>query len=214
MNPDLLVNAVLRGVLGGRKKPSRRALRYLTGGRGSLVNAGTLLGAAGVAWGIYETLQRQSSAPPAGGTPAAASGPGLAPPVPPPLPSSAPPPAPQDEALRLVRLAISAANADGSMDERERAAVLEQAASAGLGDLLASEIGQSRPLPEIVAGLTDASQRATMYVLAYTIIRGDERVSGAERIYLARLASLLGLDPSTVQQLETDAARRIDEQTE
>ena len=31
--------------------------------------------------------------------------------------------------------------------------------------------------------------RATLYVLAFTIVRADEHVSGAERIYLAQLAT-------------------------
>jgi uncharacterized membrane protein YebE (DUF533 family) len=51
-------------------------------------------------------------------------------------------------------------------------------------------------------------------VLAFGIVRGDEQPSGAERIYLATLAHLLGLDPKTVQQLEQNAARRIDAEPE
>jgi uncharacterized membrane protein YebE (DUF533 family) len=47
-------------------------------------------------------------------------------------------------------------------------------------------------------------------VLAYTILRADEQVSGAERIYLAQLANLLGLDPATVKALEQDTSQRID----
>ena len=35
-------------------------------------------------------------------------------------------------------------------------------------------------------------------------------MTGAERIYLAQLANLLGLDPSTVQALEKDTASRIE----
>ena len=42
-----LVGSVLRGVLGGRPKRSRGALRYLTNGHSSLLNASTLLTVAG-----------------------------------------------------------------------------------------------------------------------------------------------------------------------
>jgi len=35
-------------------------------------------------------------------------------------------------------------------------------------------------------------------------------VGGAERIYLAQLANLLGLDPAAVQKLEASAATKID----
>ena len=58
--------------------------------------------------------------------------------------------------------------------------------------------------------MTDPAQRATLYVLAFTVLRADEQVTGAERIYLAQLAHLLGLDPATVQQLEKDTGERID----
>ena len=211
---DFLVESVLRGVLGGGKKRSRKALRYLTGrGGGTFVNAGTLLGAAGVAWGIYETLQNQGSpgatgptgpmgSPGSGGSPAGVSLP--------PLPDVGAAVGTPDDATRMLRLAISAAHADGAMSEPERAAILEQAAAAGGADVVARELEQRRPLAEIVSGVGDPAQRATLYVLAYTILRADEQVSGAERIYLAQLANLLGLDPSAVLALEKDTAARID----
>jgi uncharacterized membrane protein YebE (DUF533 family) len=129
----------------------------------------------------------------------------------PPLPHPAPPVAGvSDEVLRLVRLAVSAANADGVMNERERAAVVQQAQSAGVGDIVEGELQQRRPLAEIVADVTDPAERATLYVLAFTVLRADEEVNGAERIYLAQLAHLLGLDPQTVQRLENDTGERID----
>ena len=42
------------------------------------------------------------------------------------------------------------------------------------------------------------------------MLRADEQVTGAERIYLAQLANLLGLDPAATQQLETATAAKID----
>jgi uncharacterized membrane protein YebE (DUF533 family) len=117
-----------------------------------------------------------------------------------------------NEVLRLVRLAISAANADGAMSEQERAAVVSEAQAHGGSELVAAELAQPRPLAEIVSGVTDPAQRATLYVLAYTILRADEQVSGAERIYLAQLANLLGLTPADVQRLEQETGRRIDAQ--
>ena len=60
MDPDLLIRGVLGSVLGGGRKRSHRALRYLTGSQGSFfTRPQTLLTAAGVAWGIFETLQQQ-----------------------------------------------------------------------------------------------------------------------------------------------------------
>jgi uncharacterized membrane protein YebE (DUF533 family) len=214
MNPDFLIRGVLSSVLGVGYKQSSGALRFLRGDRGSfLTRPATLLTAAGVAWGIYETLQQQKNA--------AQSGTSGAPPLP--VASSAAsqdatvPPLPrltematEQEALRVVRLAVSAAAADGVMSEKERALVLQQAQSAGVGDVVERELNHRRPLAEIVAGVTDPVERATLYVLAFTVLRADEQVSGAERIYLAQLAHLLHLDPDTVQRLETNAGERID----
>ena len=210
---DFLVESVLRGVLGGKRKRSRKALRYLTGERrGTFVNAGTLLTAAGVAWGIYETLQNEGSAASTGSTGSSGASSSQGPPsgvTLPPLPNIGATTVP-DDATRLVRLAISAGNADGAMNEQERAAILQQATAAGAADMVSKELDRRSSLAEIVAGISDPAQRATLYVLAYTIVRADEQVTGAERIYLAQLAHLLGLDPATVQALEKDTAKRID----
>ena len=171
MDESALLNGVLRSVLGGRgrRRRSGRALNYLTGGgRGSFwTNPTTLLTAAGVAWGIFETMQhsRQLSGP-AGIAPAfrgfsavcrlagrCADAAGV--------PSGVSP-----EALRIVRLAISAAYADGSVSDTERAAILDQAQTAGVAEIVEAELQQPRPLAEIVSGVSDPAQRATMYVLA------------------------------------------------
>ena len=208
--------------MGGGRKRSNRALRYLTRGHGSFwTHPTTLMTAAGLAWGVFDTLKQgegqagqwggESTTTPPAQTP---TSPAVAPPVPP-LPNVGTPAttAINDDALRLVRLAISAASADGVMDDRERAAVVEQAKKANVAEIVESELQQRRPLAEIVGGVRDPAQRATLYVLAFTILRADEQLTGAERIYLAQLAHLLGLDRQTVEQLEKDTANRIDAQS-
>ena len=211
IDADDLVQGVLRGVLGGRRKRSGRALRYLSrGSRGVLSNPNAMLTVAGLAWGVFETLQNQGSPAAAGGVPAAG---GPAPLVtPPPLPGAPAGSAVPPDALRVVRLAIAAANADGAMTDQDRAAILEQARAAGAEHLVEPELQQRRPLADIVAGVGDPAKAATLYVLAFTVARGDESVSGAERIFLAQLAAHLGLDPATVARLEADAGARIDSQ--
>jgi len=209
MDESLLLNGVLRAVLGGRRRRrSRRALHYLTGGgRGSFwANPSTLLTAAGVAWGIYETMQH-SNASGSGGSGGSGGSEGLSSVGSPGAASTVSP-----EALRIVRLAISAAYADGSVSDVERAAILDQAKTAGVSDIVEAELQQPRPLAEIVSGVSDAAQRATLYVLGYSMVRGDDQPSGAERIYLAQLANLLGIDVATVQELEQKAASHIDAQ--
>jgi uncharacterized membrane protein YebE (DUF533 family) len=216
MDEAFLFRSVMGSVLGGRtRKRSRRAMRYLTGRHHSIWSDPTmLLTAAGVAWGIYDTLtNRDSGSSGSSGRSAGALGttgpagshvsslPGVA---------TTTRPGISEDTLRLVRLAISAANADGVMNEQERAAVLREATTAGVAEIVEAELSHRRPLAEIVSGVTDEGQRATLYVLAFTILRADEQVTGAERIYLAQLAHLLALDRATVERLEKDTGERID----
>jgi uncharacterized membrane protein YebE (DUF533 family) len=120
----------------------------------------------------------------------------------------------QSDALRLVRLAISAGQADGGMGDPERAEIQRVAAEQGMADVVAAELARPTPLAGIVAGVTDPGQRATLYGLAFALVRADEQVNGAERIYLAQLAHLLGLDPAAVSKLEATATAKIDQTPE
>ena len=229
MDESVLFNGVMRAVLGGRRRRGGHAMGYMaSAGSALLSNPTALLTAAGVAWGIFETMQSGGQAQAAGGAGLDTSGTGLhtapagAAPVHhslgeggavtmPPLPAvGASVVAPMSDATRMVRLALSAAQADGALGPEERTTVLARAQEAGLADLVERELQQPRPLAEIVAGVSDPAQRATLYSLAFAVVRADEQVGGAERIYLAQLANLLGLDPAATQQLETATAAKID----
>jgi len=213
-NPADMLGIVLRGTLGrsGRKR-ARRATKFLTGHRGFL-SASTIMAAAGVAWGIYDTLKNQSAAASA----AVPALPGAAPATIPPIPMFPTVPAAVaaaiDPLVRVVQLAVSAAKADGALTDQERALILERAKQAGVESIVEAELNQMRPLADIVAGATDQTTKNELYVLAFTIVRADENVSGAERIYLAQLAYYLGLDTAAVQTLETATAAKIHAQPE
>ena len=228
MDASFLLTSVLNGVMNSRGKSSRRARHHLTGRAGSfLSNPATLMTAAGLAWGVFETLRSTPSTPSAN-APANSGAAGVnplagMPPVPDVSRAGAPGPlsgAPMPVApagagvdasiLRMIRLAISAANADGALNERERAAILQQSAAAGAADLVEAELRQPQPLTSVVAGIESPDEAATLYVLAFTILRADEQLTGAERIYLAQLAHLLQLDADTVGRLERDTGERID----
>ena len=206
-----VLSVVLSGTLGrsGRKR-ARRATSFLTGHRGFL-STSALIGAAGVAWGIYDTLknQNQNQAP---GVPAVPAVPSVGGQQVPPIPSAFD--AAFDPVARIIRLAVSAARADGVLSEQERALILGRAREAGLEPVVEGELAQTRQLSDIVAGVTDPAMKKELYVLAFTIVRADETVSGAERIYLAQLAHKLGLDAAAAQALETETATKIDSQTE
>jgi uncharacterized membrane protein YebE (DUF533 family) len=132
--------------------------------------------------------------------------------VPPPVPGSEQ--VFPDDVLRVVRLAVSAARADGTLLPAERALILSHAREAGVESVVELELAAPRPLSEIVSGITDDQRKRDLYVLAFTIVRADESVSGAERVYLAQLAHQLGLTPGVIAELESSTASRIDAQPE
>jgi uncharacterized membrane protein YebE (DUF533 family) len=180
--------------------------------------SGAVLGASGAVPGASGAVPGASGAVPgaAGAVPGAAGASG--PVVPPPLPGVAVVPAPAEsrgvpfEVLRVVRLAVSAARADGTLLPAERALILSHAREAGVESVVEEELASPRSLNEIVSGVTDAQRKRDLYVLAFTIVRADEHVSGAERIYLAQLAHQLGLDATATAALEADTASKIDAQ--
>jgi len=209
-----VLSVVLRGSLGrsGRKR-ARRATSFLTGHRGFL-STSALIGAAGVAWGIYDTLKAKDqsaimvpSVPEVPGVPGVQGASAI-----PPIPAAFE--AALDPVARIIRLAVSAAKADGTLSDQERAAILAHAREAGLESVVEAELAQTRQLADIVRGVTDPAIRKDLYVLAFAIVRADETVSGAERIYLAQLAHQLGLDPAAVQAIEAETSSKIDSQTE
>ena len=239
MDPANLLGALIRGALIGKpRKRSKKALRYLTGsGRsGGLVNAGTMLTAAGLAWGLFETWQNSQGKQAAGGGPWGGAPTGTAPAPPqaltgaaPTVAHQAPPPIPVAPAtpvdsgvatdvppamLRLARLTVSAARADGVMDSDEREAILAQARSVGAESFVLAELDRQPPLGEVLANVSDPREKEALYALAFSIVRADDSVTGAERIYLAQVAAHLGLDPATTARLEQETAQKIDAQAD
>jgi Protein of unknown function (DUF533) len=223
MDAEQMLGTLIRGALGGRRKHSKGALRFLTGGRHSLLNAGTLLTAAGVAWGLYESATRTPTPPtpvktgsgplPAGGAPAAG---GHVPPLPVigsgetevPGADAANAASVSPEVLRVIRLTIAAARADGTLTPKEEDAIITHARTVGAESLVAQELRAPTPLPALIAGAPSV-QRDDLYTLAFAVARADETVSGGERIFLAQLAHLLGLDAAAVTELERVAVERI-----
>jgi uncharacterized membrane protein YebE (DUF533 family) len=206
LDAEDLLNGLIRGAVSGRRKSWRRTHRAARSS--GLVNARTLLAAAGVAWGLYETWQQgqaTGASPPAAPVPSRSGGVASPhPPSPPPEPGL--PPA----VLQLLRLMISAARADGEIGEAERERILREAREVGAEAVVARELEVRRTVAEVVAGATDPQLKEQLYALAFAIVRADEAVTGGERIYLAQLAHQLGLDAAAVARLEAEASARID----
>src|SRR6185503_14143711 len=79
MDESVLFNGVMRAVLGGRRRRGRHAMGYMaSAGSALLSNPTALLTAAGVAWGIFETMQNGGQGQPVtGGAGLSTSGAGL-----------------------------------------------------------------------------------------------------------------------------------------
>jgi uncharacterized membrane protein YebE (DUF533 family) len=220
-NVEQLIGSVIQGALGGKRKKSRGVSRFLTGGKSSFLNASTLLALGGLAWGVLETMSQSSGpspAPPGSMPPSPATrGPVVPPPlpapvapvVPPPLPGAAPAARVSPDVLRVLRLTLSAARADGSLSAHEREAILAQARGVGAEAVVTPELESPRPLAEIASGVSDPRVREDLYTLAFSIVRADEQVLADERLYLEELARHLGLDATAVARLEQQAAERI-----
>ncbi len=213
LDAEDILNGLVRGALGSRGKSWDRTHHAVHAG--GLINARTLLAAAGVAWGLYETWQSQQAqaagAPPGPGTTPAS--PDRA--TPPPLPTASATPADDETGLpepviRLLRLMISAAKADGEIGAVERERILAEAREVNAEGFVVRELDHPRPLGELVAGVTDPQFKEQLYTLAFAIVRADETVTGGERIYLAQLANRLALDPATDGRIEAETAARID----
>ncbi len=211
MDAEQLIGSLVRGAFSSRRKRGDRTLRFLTGGRGSFLNASSLLTVAGLAWGLMESAGPKTTVPVGGGRSAAPEVP--RPPLPP-LPASAAPaeaavPAIPADLLSVLRLTISAARADGDFSAAETDMILAHARAAGADQIVEAELRRTVPLSEIVAGVPGTAQKQDLYTLAFAVVRADQGVSGAERIYLAQLALALDLDSATTQRLEREAVEKI-----
>jgi len=210
-------------LLGGLIRSSTRGSR---GGLGGLVSSGAALGALGVA---MEAFEHFVSKPKNAGTPSTAPGsppsmPGAPPPLPPtpggpsaappppPMPgkAAAPPPSPSTgkapenvDAVLLIRAMIAAANADGTIDETERNAILERLRTVDLSPeeqaFITRELFSPADLDAIVAGVHSPELARQVYAVSLMAIEVDTQ---KERQYMEALASRLNLDGQTVEQIE------------
>jgi uncharacterized membrane protein YebE (DUF533 family) len=191
-------------------------MRFLAGGGNSFLNASTLLTVAGVAWGLMESASPKTTVP-STGFPNAGAG-NMPPPTSlPPLPDSSGKVSGSaaavlpENVLRIIRLTISAAKADGNLSDEEARTILSHATEPGAQEVVQQEMQATHQLSEIVEGVSDERLKQDLYTLAFTIVHADEGISGAERIYLAQLGLALGLDSDTTARLERDAIKKIAE---
>lgn len=113
----------------------------------------------------------------------------------------------------LLRTMIAASLADGHVDDVERAAITTKLGQDGI-DLdaaerfLTAELATPATPESLAADVASPEQAAEVYITALLAIEAD---TNAERVFLARLAAALRLDPSLVPHLEASAraARQV-----
>ncbi|MDQ0348545.1 tellurite resistance TerB family protein [Ancylobacter vacuolatus] len=107
--------------------------------------------------------------------------------------------------VTLLRTMIAASLADGHVDEAERAAISTKLGGSQLDEaerFLTAELG-APATPEALAGAASSpEQGAEIYMTALLAIDAD---TTSERVFLARLATALKLDPALVPHLEASA---------
>lgn len=197
-----LMGQALGGQLGGRKKKRKKGYGLPTG-----TQAAVGLGLLGVAMAAYEHYSQKGAATAA---PQPAAGGPTAVPPPPPRGSALPPPPPgaaagsalrTEHAMHLLRAMVTAAHADGLMDDDEREAILGRARDAGLDaeELVALDAEMRAPFTlEQLAVRTPPGLRAETYAAALVAITAD---TTEERAFLDRLAEQLSLDPASRRDL-------------
>lgn len=205
-------------LLGGLIRSSARGSR---GGVGSLVSGGVALGALGVAMEAVDHFMNKpknaGTPPPVPGAspppPPMPGGPSTTPP-PPPTPGKAaaspppPPPSPGEaaenaDAVLLIRAMIAAANADGTIDETERNAILERLRTVDLSPeeqaFITRELFSPADLDAIVASVNSPELARQVYAVSLMAIEVDTE---EERQYMEALAGRMNLDGQTVAQIE------------
>jgi len=200
-------------LLGGMIRSSTRGRR---GGLGGLVSGGAALGALGVAMEAVEHFMNQpkntgtSPPPPPAAPPPPPGGPMAPPPPPVPGQAAAPPPLPSSgkasdntDAVLLIRAMIAAANADGTIDETERNAILERLRTVDLSPeeqaFITRELFSPADLDTIVAGVHSPELARQVYTVSLVAIEVD---TDQERQYMATLASRMNLDGQAVAQIK------------
>ena len=215
-------------LLGGLIRSSTRGSR---GGLGGLMSGGAALGVLGVAMEAVEHYMNKSQgagpSPQTPGTPPPM--PGSAPPAPPAMEraSAAPPPPPMPgkpasvvpppvaddtagnpEAVILIQAMIAAANADGVIDQAERDNILKRLQAVDLSPeehaFVVQELLSPADLETIVGNVNRPELARQVYTVSLMAIEVDTE---KERQYMSTLASRLGLDESTVEQIRLNLER-------
>jgi uncharacterized membrane protein YebE (DUF533 family) len=138
---------------------------------------------------------------------------GPAPAVARPIPAASLPPPdeaarnPEEMPLLILRTMVAAAAADGVIENEERRCIADGMRQAGFdadaARYIEREFARPAPVEELAAGVTTPEEAAQLYAAARVVIQPDKT---EERVFLARLAGALALDPRIVAGIDAEAS--------
>jgi uncharacterized membrane protein YebE (DUF533 family) len=175
------------------------ALGLLLGGRrrGALLRYGSAAALGAFAWNVYRDWQARQPT-------AAATGQSTAAPT---AFAQLPAPAAQAHSWSMLKAMLSAARADGHIDERERGLVEVRLQGLDAEPALRARIDAELQRPvdpaEVAAGVDGPAQAAEVYLASLVVC---DATSTMERAYLDALAGALCLPPELKGELERRAA--------
>jgi uncharacterized membrane protein YebE (DUF533 family) len=112
-----------------------------------------------------------------------------------------------DDALLFARAMVAAATADGPLDARERARIVQALSQAGIDPQstrwLEDELASPAGVEDIADRVQTPEKAAQVYAAARLAIDPDTR---QEREFLRQLAESLDIDPDLARQIDDAAA--------
>ncbi len=111
-----------------------------------------------------------------------------------------------DAAMHIIKAMIAAAAADGRIDDKEYARILESAGGAAASPeakaFLERELRNPATAATLAREVSSGEEALQVYTAARVAIDAD---SAAEKGFLAELASALGIDPNLARQVDATA---------
>ncbi len=111
-----------------------------------------------------------------------------------------------DAAMLIIKAMIAAAAADGRIDDREYARIVESAGGAAASPeakaFLENELRNPATAASLAAAVSSPAEALQVYTAARVAIDGD---NPAETGFLAELGSALGIDPGLARQVDATA---------
>lgn len=219
-NAEKLLGTVLSEVIGGGHSKKKRKKRSALSGLATGASVMTIIGLGVGAYEIFKDKQQTATGKP--------QQPGWNP-QPPPLPAqqaiASPPPPPavppettppvtvprantQDTqvnalAIRMIRVMVAAAHADGTLDSSEEETILQRIGNTALSQeeklFFLDELHNPKSIRELTEGVTDAATARALYHVAISAIDIDTE---NERKWLDELASQLGISSAVQRFIE------------